>query len=791
MSGLRRIAWDWGRYDKFLTERFSEESRSAIWRAMDEEVVMAREGRRSEGLGINTLTPEEQVIARELSAHAIKTRMDMMERGMVKDDGLGPWYVPRLFRNIQRGEPISIGPEAHIREKTGTMKQRKYLTAEESEAAARKKFGEKAEIVRDIRTLPMVLARQQRAIAAHDFIEGVRKFGVDIGDPQVVSGPMPKEGKWFTIPQSDLYDWKFSSKDDVTFAMQVPLHIKAEWSGPIQAILDSKFNAWDRVILETKNRPMTLIMNSPFIHDSVIFSKALAANPGLVVSFRFLRMGPKLLADQKFMTDMLNSGMVLWGKRGGFTQEITGMMEGIQLEPGRSLTAKITGGALDIFSEKAGKSAREIIDKAGMFVHDKLLGEQVQKLQVAIAYDFRETLRKKFPDMPEEALNVLAAHEANRFGGSLPPEAMSAFSRGFLNAMFFSRQFTFGNIGIAKDALRGPPEYVMAQIRDMVGPEGQSKAEALKKFAQRHAAAVVLTDVAMYYGLNALLQSAVNVASGTPMPDEVAGYWWRLKQAVNRIAEHPLTPTSYLSFLPSMSPTYYHEPGKEGKILLGYRNDGTGIYGRSVIGRMGEDYTGLLINPAMWTLTKMAPMPRAFLEVLFNSDEFGHPLHGGKYMIQNGTVMWSMMQIAKHMIEAEMPMQQINGAANLFSGHGDYKDAISTFGPYAPPPATVTASQGYPGGPKAGLVSDVKRNMRTQQDLAMADIKRMVTEQNDTAGARQRMHDLGIKPFLQNYLIRGWRTPGVNQNNSRSMAYFRQHASPFELEIMDSMMGRH
>jgi hypothetical protein len=781
LSSIRRVAWDWGWYDKKITDSLSLEQQKAVWRAMDDEAVMARSGEKSEHIGIATLSPEEQAIAKELSQHAITTRMQMIDRGMATDEGMGPFYVPRVFSGIEKGESVSLGPVTRLRESTGSMQQRKYLTAEESEAAAQAKFGPNVKLVDNIRTLPMVLAKQQKAIAAHDFMDRVRKLGQDIGDPQMIEGDVPKgdEAKWFTVPDSDL---KTFSPEGSTPA---PLHIKMEWASQFKAIMDTKFNAWDKVVVETKNRPMSLIMNSPFIHDSVVFSKALPSNPGNLLSFKFLRHGPQLLADQKFMGDMIDSGLVLWGRRAGFKQDVTSMMEGPQIEPGRSLTAKILGYVPDLFSEKAGTATKRGIDRMGEFVHDKLLGEQVQKLQASLAYDFRETLRKKFPEIPDEALNVLAAHEGNRFGGSLPAEAMSAFSRGFTNAVLFSRQFTLGNLGILKDAAKGPPEYVMARVRDMLGPEGAEGAENLRLAAKRHAFSVVMLDLGMYAVGNSMIQTGVNLASGTPMSDEVQGYWSRLQMAAKRIEEHPFSPSSYLTFFPSLSPTFYHEPGKEGRILLGNRADGTAIYGRSVLGRMGEDYIGLLTHPSSYLLTKMAPLPRAFMEVLGNKDGFDRPIYDPKAL--SGGDVWQAWNIAKHFVEAELPMQQINGVAALSSGTGDFKDAISTLGPYAPPPLTVTASQGYPGGPAAGVVAGHKRDERTAQDLQMSNIKDMVINKNDIYGARQQMTQLGVNRGLQNYLIKNWQHPGLSKLNSRTLAEFYQHASPVEIEILNTM----
>lgn len=787
LSALRRVTWDYDRYDKYIKDNLNLGEQEDVWRALDEESVMSRTGERVPDTGFDTLNPKQLAIAKELSAHAITTRLQMIDRGMVKDEGL-PHYVPRVFSGIEKGESVSIGETGRFRTTDASLKERKYLTAEESEAAAKAKYGDQVELVRNVRTLPLVLARQQRAIAAHDMIEGIRKFGQDIGDPQIVEGEAPKgeEAKWIEMPG----EFKTASGqiDAEGKPVMVPMKIKSEWRDMIKAIGDSKFNNWDKFITEVKNRPMSLIMNSPFIHASVVWSKALPANPGNLLTGRFLRQGPQLLADPKFMREMIDSGLVLWGRRPTLKQDVSSMMEEPQINPGRSVTSQVLAYIPDLFSKEAGDATKRAIDRVGEIVHDKLLAENVQKLQASLAYDFRETLRKSHPGIPDEALNVLASHEANRFGGSLPAEAMSAFTRGFTNAILFSRQFTLGNLGVLKDAVKGPPEYVMGRVRDLLGKEGDNEATQLKNSMARHAAGIVALDVAMYYGMNAFLQSTIQVASGTPMADEVAGYWWRLKQASNRIAENPTSLSSYLSFLPSLSPTFYHEPGKDGKLLLGKREDGTAIYGRSVIGRMGEDYTGLVINPAMWLTTKMAPLPRALMELVNNRDGFDRPIIDPK-AFWHGHAIETGIAIGQHLMEAQLPMQQVNGAMSLAKGTGDYKDIISVLGPYAPPPLTITASQGYPGGPVAGAVASNQRDMRTRQDLSMAELKDMVVNKGDIVGAKSKMAELGVKPGLQNFLVRNWQHPGASKTTTRALMGFYNHASPVEKEIMDTMRG--
>jgi hypothetical protein len=90
----------------------------------------------------------------------------------------------------------------------------------------------------------------------------------------------------------------------------------------------------------------------------------------------------------------------------------------------------------------------------------------------------------------------MAAHQANRFAGALPNEAMSAMARKVANLSLFSRTFTLGNMGVMKDMFTGLPKDVQAQIGAMPGSWPHQTAVSL---ARRKAVHAFVLDIALMY----------------------------------------------------------------------------------------------------------------------------------------------------------------------------------------------------------------------------------------------------------------------------------------------------
>ena len=178
---MRRNRWDWNRIDEDIAKRFTPEQRGRMWDAADEESVLRQEGKTNEHMGIATLEPEERAAVEDLQARAQNAWLRAQDAGMVEGEGL-PAYTPRMIINATEATSgdgaISLNGIGHnLRVSSPGLKKRKYLTAEETEAAAKKAMGEGAKIARDIRTLPLATAKLEDAIAGRQLINAIKDYG--------------------------------------------------------------------------------------------------------------------------------------------------------------------------------------------------------------------------------------------------------------------------------------------------------------------------------------------------------------------------------------------------------------------------------------------------------------------------------------------------------------------------------------------------------------------------------------------------------------------------------------
>lgn len=184
---------------------------------------------------------------------------------------------------------------------------------------------------------------------------------------------------------------------------------------------------------------------------------------------------------------------------------------------------------------------------------------------------------------------------------------MSHAAQQVANLALFSRSFTLGNLGAMKDMITGLPRDVQSQILRDTGAEGLSAANA---YARRKAIAIVAMDVGLMYLGNSLLQSAASIVRGVDWKKdldkdgklsadvkaaaarELHGYADRFQKAMQHIRENPTTLLHPLDTLQSLTPMSQNEPGKQDRVLIGHASDGTAIYMRNPIGKIGEEFLG-------------------------------------------------------------------------------------------------------------------------------------------------------------------------------------------------------
>ena len=804
---MRRNRWDWSRIDADIESRFDVEQRKRMWDAADEESVLRQGGQTSEHMGLATLEPEERQAVEDLQTRSQTAWLRARDIGMVEGEGL-PSYTPRMVLNVatagEKNSALSLNAMGrNLRTRTAQMLHRKYLTAEETEAAAKGELGDDATIARDIRALPLATANLEDAIAGRTLINNIKEYGKRTGDDTVVEGAIPADSphKWFTMQEHPAFmQWRpkidpetrqavLDDKGNTVFE-KTPIYVRDDFEGPLRSVLSRPNGALYSAAMAVKGKTMGLIMNSPLIHNAVEWGRAMPAMPGKVATFKVYFEGNRVKNDPAQMHEAIDAGLVPIGHR-FFNQDISSIMEEPNLTPGRSLTAKLLGAVPGLFDEGAGNAVKAAIDKAGDFWHNTLLWDRVGDLQAGLYSNFRDNMLAK--DIDRGTATKIAAHFANRFAGSLPVEAMSDNARKVANFFMFSRTFTMGNLGVMKDMLTGLPKDVLAQLERDGGfgagaigraEEGTEAAQEgvkyAKSLARRKAMAVVATDIGLMYVGNSVLQSAFNVMRGdNSLDQEMHGYAQRFSDALSNIKEHPLSLLQPFDFMQRMSSTNENEPGKGDRIKIGYAKDGTAIYARNPVGKIGEEFEGWMTGPLDMMRRKLGTIARPAWQIMSNDAGFGRKVYDpnadtpAKYLANLG-------KIAKFLAESQLPEGQISAASDLVKGEGDATvNKLQAFGPVA----GVTFSKGAPGGPAVGEMYHAKEMHDYAVQAALPDIRRQI-QNGDIDGAREKMTELGIPPGLQRFYMRTTMNPATRLS-PHTLKDFYQYATPEQRQRLE------
>lgn len=780
----RASEYQWSKIDEHIEKNFTPEQREKMWEAADAESVSRQMGQPTEGIGLSTLEPAERRAVELLQSHSQQVWQAATDLGMVKGDGL-PSYTPRMFINAAEGmgdgRPLlPIG--RNLQTTTPQMKHREHLTAEETEAAGKAKFGEGAELVRDIRTLGMATAKMQDAVAGRTLIEKIREIGKNSGQQTVSDGVEPTNRGWFTIPQHPAFKTMRYSQDanGNTVRERIPMYVRDDFEGPLRSVLSRDQGKVYNGLMSLKGRVMSAIMYSPLIHNAVEYGRALPAMPGKVATFQVYFEGNRAKNDPVVMQEAVGNGLVPIGKR-GYMQDITSLMEQPNLTPGRSWTAKVLSAIPDLFSKKAGDATRRAVDRAGDIWHNTLLWDRVADLQMGLYTNFKKTMEAKGID--SQSASRAAAHLANRYAGALPLESMSEGARKFANLALFSRSYTLGNIGAMKDMFVGLPKDVQAQVLRDVGAEGLSK---VKSYAQRKAISAVMLDVGLMYLGNSFLQDAIDKLRGERGWGQIGqDYLDRMSALLKKMGGHPFEVLTHpLSSIESLSSTSQNEPGKSNRIIVGYQADGTAIYARNPVGKIGEEMEGWATGPLDMIKRKLGTVARPIWQIMSNDEGFGRKVYNPDAKT-TGEMLRNVGNIATTLLQAQTPSDQFRAASDLYRGAGDAKtNLFKILGPMA----GLTFSKGAPGGPGVGLMYNVAERQRYELNKQLPEIRRMVQEGNED-GARDAMTALNVPRALQNYYVRTTQDPSRRMSR-RAMKDFKAYSTEEEKQAMERYQSR-
>jgi len=808
---VRRIHYERNRAIADVERTFDVEQRTRMWNAADEESVARQLGESTEHQGLITLEPHERSMVEYLQAKSQAAWQHAVDVGIVHGEGL-PSYTPRMVLNIAAaGE--GMGPRAlnelgrNVFTRTAQMLHRGNLMAEETEAAAKELVASKlraagksdaeiaaavakVQIARDIRALPIATAKLEEAAVWREMINKIEETGKAAGTQTVAVGHQP-EG-WFTIaghPSFTRWEPRFAMNEatgkmepvkangEIVFDRK-PIYMHPDFKGPMKAVLEQ--SSWTRrlipekadlysAMMAIKSRSMLLIMNSPLIHNAVVWGKVVEAVAGRAwLGIRLYIDGNRMVKGNPARAgELIEAGLAPMGSRGSF-QDITGMMEEPNLAPGRSFTARVLRMVPDLFDEARpgqtvggpGDKVAAAIDKAGNFYHNTLLWDRVRDVQFGLADHLSDRLVAQ--GTSRLVADRIAAHFSNIIVGSIPREAMSAGAREIANMLLFSRSFTLGNLSTFKQGAFGLPKPILAQIERDFGVSAlpPQAIEAASKMAtgmaRRKALSTIGLSVGLFYIGNSLLQNAMNIVMmDSSVSEEMKGYARRFAALMNDASKNPLELRYMISRL---SATANNEPGKQDRIHIGYDKDGAAIYARNPVGKFGEEMQGYLTKPLAMLSAKLNPPVGGFLQLLENDAGFGRKIYD-----ENDTNdllgVGSVIRAFKHIAARMTPESQLQGFSNLLRDQGDPKvAALKAFGPVF----GFTASTGAPGGQQKGEMYSVQDHFKAQFDIHWPDIRRQI-QRGDVAGAREVMTSLGIPTqgtkINQNSLIRAVQNP--------------------------------
>ena len=870
-NAMHDAHYTYGRIDRWLLQTFDHPTLEKMWNALDEQSLFeielkeglaaarpvergqleaqARDAFKEHGLG--SLTPEQREVVTQLSDLAKLTWYRMQQRGLVnpKAEGL-PYWAPRFFVRTQDGktvvatDPTKMAGRSRAIDPLGMNLStrrpwdREIRITADSIKAMKAKYGDDTELVRNIRTVPLALSKEERAIAGKDLVDAIKDFtiknGATGGTVAITAQPNSWEtadyveinhpsllepvAKTRTMDDGSVQVVRDAITGDPVMTTRI-MRVHKDFEHPLRAVLTSPQGDFYKAAMTLKGRATSMIMFSPMMHLAVEVGRAFPAMPGMVVSLRWLRQGSALRADRAFMSDAIRNGSLRM-VGGTWMQDITGIYDEPNIAPGRSFLAKALGAMGDTRDKDFGNRIRRAVDRAGEFWHQYLLWDRVADLQVTIYRD----MRAKYiaAGDPEGVAALKAGHLANRYAGSLPKEALSNFANKAANLGMFSRSFTLGNLGVLKDMFNGMPDYVRVQIEAQAGlhtPDGLKLADKAAKSLRRKAWAAVALDVGLYYLTNSMLQNVFQLWAGPQHGgqslDQVAqGYVRRVHDELQRLASRPWEILNPFGVIQSLTPNSENEFGKQNRIWYGNRADGTGIYLRSPMGKIGEEFMGWLATPAAMARNKESTLIRPVWEVITNRDGLDHQimnpdpdgmlgaLHNVGRMVLHilgeqapvglaqdaGTIVRrGVIDPAIAAVSGAAPPQTDKEKAKAALHGKDLSDALmQTVPSFLPPPFTFQISHGYPGGPEAGFEAAAQRGQQFNREDVAPQARRLLTGGDEDA-ARTLLQGAGLTPQQINGFVRSAVNPARNQ--VRMGRLFQRSATPEQQEQLQHVTG--
>jgi len=840
LNKQRAADYQWIRTDDLLKENFTERQLEAMWNAADDQnLILSRGAAPARTEGINVLPDDQRSVVQTLHAYGEQLMERARSAGMYEGQGV-PYWAPRMAAMIGADGEVSLpkaggaptDPGGNFTTRASSLNERKYLTAEETEAAMKAKFGEGATLVRNIRTMPLQMARLERAIAARELINGIQELGQRTGTQTTSSGAA--DG-FFTIdhPAFQTYRPRLERGDDGKHGAlldadgnvvldRVPIYVSKEFQGPLKAAMSEKSGQAYVGLITLKAKSMSVVMYSPLIHNAVEYGRAFPVMPGKMLTLSAYRDGAVVKRDPALMREAIErDGVVPIGRRAGM-QDLTGILEEPTLTAGRSLTAKALAAPVGIVSKQGALAVKKGVDAVGDFWHNTLLWNRVGDLQMGLWKNAKDHYLDVFqrkgldPDQAKRLAGLAAGHWANRYAGALPNEAMSSLARKFFNLVLFSRSFTLGNLGAMKDMFTGFPADVRSQMLMSAGEAGLKTGVSV---GRRKAIAAFVLDLGLMYTVNSTIQSfidylkrdkdsgALDFLADMRTPDRWRNlpkdlrigkleqeYIDRFRAFATKAKEHPLDIVAHpWDSLESLTSNSENEPRKGDRIYYGKQEDGTAIYARSPFGKVGEDFKKWMTNPMRTAYDKSSQFVKPLVDI--GAQGLGNPIDGRQIWTPSDGAAAVIGKSIVHIAKAQIPMDAVTGAWDWYNDNANEVDKLKVVGPLA----GVTFSKGAPGGPAVGAIYDEQRRQDAEVHAAMPEIQRALKLANMTSKvevqneyfdkAMTRMQELKMSPGQMRSIIEHALNPESRLSKS-AMKRFAQTADDEAKAKIGQLMDR-
>lgn len=683
-----------------ILNHLSKKELEQMYEARHSDLVSEKQGR--QGKAIQAL-PEKLRKLHDVVQNDYIDALQGAQEGGVMVGGYENYTPARLIALLSDGtvkdiasitRKDSIGGVYGPKKSMGELKGRKYLTNEETEAAARDAFGDNVSVVRDIRALPMVTSDLRRVTATKALLEGIRKYGNDNFVETISTEP---RRNWMTLNHPAFRN----------------VWIHPDFHPAIESILNSTGNSWaiTKALMTIKAKSMGLLMFNPFVHGSVIYFKAMPFDPLSVLSGLSYMRGAALRGSPlpgwmydlyrvkdraspeegwAYQKDAMTHGFRPPQQAQGARMETSDLYADPKV--GNSWTAQLVGKAARLFNKEI--EAKQAVDTAGEFWHGSMLWNRITDLGMYV-YD------KSWRDMVKEGMKpedakVVGAHLANRYMGTVPFEAMSSGLRTALNLALFSRQFNVTNMGIYKDFVAGLPNEIQGQIKDI-----QGLAKGNRYLQTKQGKALVWDIVIGGAVVSSIIQSTVAAYRKdgemfANLGKEGQGYANRFTDWIERMGHDPKA-----FFNPEITPMSKNEPGKEERIYLGNDNNNQGMYLKSPSGKLQEDLTSMWTQPIHTFLNKQSQL----LKFFGGNDFKGGIIFGSKDIwgpdSKTLTIMQKIGTLGKIIVDSFLPFGNVDSVSELMKGNPNKINALKTAGALTP----FSFSRGQPGGPQQAVLS--------------------------------------------------------------------------------------